>query len=155
MSDNLQKMIAVALEELRQNVESHREILNNVHAGQVPSPVELSALAFMFQSFYTWIENVLKRIVREYDGVLPDSRSWHSDLLKVASQHTENRPAIISEPLYNQLKEYLGFRHFTRYATGPMLDWGEMDHLVISCDDVLAQFEMEIQTFIDKMNHGG
>lgn len=108
----------------------------------------------MFQSFYTWIENVLKGIVKEYDGVLPDSRSWHSDLLVSAYRDTEKRPAIISDMLYQQLKEYLGFRHFTRYATGPMLDWGEMDHLVMSCDDVLAKFETEIQTFLHKMNHG-
>lgn len=154
MSDNLQNKITLALDELRQNVEAHREVLDKAQAGYVPSLMEQSALAFMLQSCYTWFENVLKCIVSEYDGVLPDTRSWHSDLLKSVRQATDNRPTVISEPLYTNLKEFLGFRHFARHASCLMLDWNEMNHLVLSCDDVLKQFETEIQVFMEQVNHG-
>ena len=70
----------------------------------------------MLHSFYSGVENIFKRIALELDGRLPDSSTWHRDLLDAMARQAQNRRAVISESLEDRLKEYLNFRHVFRPA---------------------------------------
>lgn len=43
---------------------------------------------------------------------------------------TDRRPAVVHEALLDRLSEYLGFRHFYRYAYPTTLKWERMELLV-------------------------
>ena len=108
MSDKLRKQVAAEFEQLHLLIELHGPLLDR-GAGETPTPVETSALGAMLHSFYNGIENIFKRAALELDGELPVSRTWHRDLLETMARRGVLRPAVISEGLRDQLKEYLHF----------------------------------------------
>lgn len=148
MSDKLTEQVQLAIDQLKQNLQAHRDLIDKADSDRAPEIPEQSALAYMLQGFYTWVENVFKRIAQEVDGGIPDSESWHRDLLRSMRAGTTARPAVISEELFVLLRDYLSFRHFSRAATAVMLDWAQMRPLVVACDGTLSRFEREIGDFL-------
>ncbi len=113
MSDKLSKQIAIELEQLNHLLDVHRPLLDKC-ANEAPNEIEISALAAMLHSFYTGIENILKRIVLESGGTLPSGETWHRDLLHAMSNPSQARAAVISISLRDRLRDYLRFRHVFR-----------------------------------------
>jgi hypothetical protein len=70
MSAKLAAYIDVELAQLRQLLAEHRPLLLLVRT-RPPDIIERSALAAMLHSFYTGIENLLKRIAIEWDDGPP------------------------------------------------------------------------------------
>ena len=67
------------------------------------------------ESVYTGIEGILKDLLLETDGqVFAAPESWHAHLLAQAAAATDERAAIISEPVYTKLDEIRRFRHVER-----------------------------------------
>jgi hypothetical protein len=50
-----------------------------------------------------------------------------------------------------ELKVYLGFRHFSRHAYAFDLDWNLMKDLVLRSDEVKENVLGEIKSFIEKI----
>ena len=73
MCDKLAKQITVELNQLHHLLENHRPLLQKC-LSEKPDPIERSALAAMLHSFYTGIENILKRVALKIDGGLPPKR---------------------------------------------------------------------------------
>jgi len=82
---------------------------------QEPDLIEMTALSSVLHSFYNGIEGIFLIISKNIDENIPKSYNWHSDLLKRMSEKNEIRKNVISEEKFNQLQEYLGFRHFFRH----------------------------------------
>jgi hypothetical protein len=80
VSSELSRKIQVGLEEFA-TVRQQFDSLLSIPPGADPSVIEISAACAMLHSFYTEIEKILKIIAREWDGSLPESESWHRDLL--------------------------------------------------------------------------
>ena len=70
MSDKLRKQINVERQQLNRLIDEHRPLLESC-ASSEPNAIELSALATFLHSFYSGIENSLKRIAIEIDGGVP------------------------------------------------------------------------------------
>lgn len=88
MSDKLRKYIDVERQQLNRLIEEHRNLLDSC-ASREPTNIEVSALATFLHSFYSGIENSLKRIAIEIDGVSLQatlgtddySRAWQTRLI--------------------------------------------------------------------------
>jgi hypothetical protein len=145
--DKLRKQIGVELEQLDRLFEVHRPLLNKVREIP-PNDIELSALAAFLHSFYTGIENILKRVAVEVDGLPPHGESWHRELLASMTERTARRPPVVSPKLAALLMEYLQFRHFFRHAYSFLLQWSKMRPLIMGCEDTLANFRAEIESFL-------
>ncbi len=102
----------------------------------------------MLHSFYNGIENIFKRVALELDGELPDSRTWHRDLLETMARSAAVRPAVISEGLRDQLKEYLHFRHVFRSAYSFLLEWEKLAPLAQGCEQTFALLKVEVEEFL-------
>ena len=111
MSDKLRKQIDVERQQLRRLIDEHRPLLESC-ASSVPTAIEVSALATFLHSFYSGIENSLKRIAIEIDGAAPSGDASHRQLLTSMTTATDRRPAVLSETLYEVLSEYLAFATF-------------------------------------------
>ena len=97
------------------------------------SELELAGVATLINNFYSGIENILKQIFQKKSIKLPDGPSWHQNLILSAMQ--EN---IISENLANDIKKYLGFRHFAAHGYAFNLNYERLEKLT---DDILKVFE--------------
>ena len=61
--------------------------------------------------------------------------------------------AVISAPLRNRLREYLGFRHVFRQAYSFQLTWERMSSLVLGCEEALRTLETELDSFLQSGPH--
>jgi hypothetical protein len=61
---------------------------------------------------------------------------------------TSSRNSVLSPQLAQELDSYRAFRHFSRNATFPVLDWPQISPLVHRLDDVMRQFDREIDLFL-------
>ena len=137
----------VEQEQLDRLIEVHRPLLLRC-ATSTPDDIELSALAAMLHSFYTGIENLFKRIEVETDATLPRGESWHRELLDAMRWSSRVRPAVISAPLRDRLREYLEFCHVFRQAYSFQLRWDKMSPLVLDCEQTLRRLEAELEVFL-------
>jgi hypothetical protein len=152
--DKLRKQIGVELEQLDRLFELHRPLLDKTRE-MPPNDIELSALAAFLHSFYTGIENILKRVAVEVDGLPPHGESWHRELLASMTERAAGRPPVVSPNLGTLLMEYLQFRHFFRHAYSFLLQWSKMRPLIMGCEDTLAEFRAEIESFLSHASPPG
>ena len=148
MLDKLRKQIAVELDQLNRLFELHQPLLDQC-AEVAPTPIEISALGAMVHSFYNGVENVFKRIALELDGEVPDSGTWHRDLLDAMARATPRRPAVISQSVQERLKPYLNFRHVFRSAYSFLLEWERMAPLVLECRQTFEALKADLLAFAD------
>lgn len=81
MWDKLRSAVTLERRELHRLLESYPALFEE-RAENPPSEVELTALAAVLHSFYTGIENILKRIAETLDGQSPRRAFWHRQLLE-------------------------------------------------------------------------
>jgi len=93
-------------------------------------------------------EEVLKGIATHFGEPLPSATTWHRDLLSVMAKDSPKRSAVLSAELARDLDDYLAFRHFSRNATFPVLDWQRMAPLITGLAGVLQRFGHEIEAFL-------
>ena len=135
--------------------EDYEPLLEKVK-NQEPDFIEIGSLAMMRHSFYNGLENIFNRIARKIDKNIPGGQNWHKKLLEQMSKRTKNRKhEVLSAEVTVELKEYLGFRHFSRHSYAFDLDWNLMKDLVLRSDEVREKVLDEIRSFIKKMTLNG
>ena len=90
MSDRLRKQLDVERRQLNRLIDEHRTLLESC-ASNEPNAIEVSALATFLHSFYSGIENSLKRIATEMDGGVPSGEAWHRQLLTAMANATNHQ----------------------------------------------------------------
>lgn len=80
------------------------------------SAIERAAIATFILNVYNGMENMLKRVFKHHGFPLPDSQTWHKDLLV-----TSHERGIITRALLETLDEYRAFRHFFVHGYGILL----------------------------------
>lgn len=107
------------------------------------SVVERAAIATFIMNVYNGVENMLKRVFKYRGFPLPDSQTWHRDLLR-ASQEA----GIISQELLERLDEYRAFRHVFVHGYGTLLDERKLLPLAAAAPAVWEAFLRELATYL-------
>jgi len=139
--------------EVHEQVEAELENIERVLA-ELPandllsklSSLEIAGVAALIHNFYNGIENILKLIVISSGKTLPDSPSWHRDLVTIA---TENN--IISESTAKELRRYLAFRHFFSHSYSFELDKKRISNLVKDIRVIFDRFRYDINKALEKI----
>jgi len=147
VSDKLAAQIELNRQELLRVTEQLRPLISKGATADL-DVIETSAVAAMLHSFYTLIEKILELIAREIDRAVPESGSWHRDLVERMTQPTSIRQAVISEDLAGKLKEYLAFRHLFRGASIALMRWNKMQPLADRANETFRQFDRELSEFL-------
>jgi len=146
------------IEELKEEIKNlerlegeMKTILSNL--GKEPTFIEIRACASILQDFYSGIEKIFERIALVIDNNLPKGETWHIELLSQMAKPFGNiRPPVISENLFEKLKEYLKFRHLFRHIYGFELKWERIKHLCLEMENVLDELREDIYKFFNSMN---
>jgi len=103
--------------------------------------IQIRAAASSLHSIYNGVEKILVFMLK--DRSLPPERStsWHSEVLDLA---THNR--LISEKLADELRDYMGFRHFYRHNYGFMLDGELLKPLLDRIINTVSELKRQIGT---------
>ncbi len=99
--------------------------------------VELAAIGTFLQNSYNGMENIQKRILKFKNIPILHMQTYHQDLLNLSVKHK-----IISENLSNELKKYLGFRHFFIHGYGTMMDEKKLIPLAENLPQVWSKFDL-------------
>ena len=110
------------------------------------SSLELAGVAALIHNFYNGIENILKLVTTSYGRKLPDSSSWHRDLIDLANSNN-----VISESTAKELQQYLAFRHFFSHGYSFDLDKNRIIPLVRDIQKTLASFKNDINKTLKKI----
>ena len=112
--DQLIEDIKIEMENLERLKGEMKVLLEKI--GVQPGFVEIRAAASILHDFYSGVEKIFERIAINIDKNLPKGENWHIELLsQMAKPFPEIREPVISESLFQNLKEYLKFRHLFRY----------------------------------------
>lgn len=103
------------------------------------SQLELAGLSALIHNFYNGVENILKQVFQLKSIAVPTGDSWHQELLNKAKNKN-----IISGKLSEQLKEYLGFRHFFTHAYALDLNPSKIEPLIEKISVIFNELKEEI-----------
>jgi len=123
----------------KENVEIALGNLKDAMARNEKTVIELAAIATFLHNIYNGIENILKQVLKAKGIEIPESATWHKELLNLSVSQ-----GIISDKLSDQLYEYLTFRHFFVHAYGFMLDEAHLEVLANNIPEIWLQFTKEI-----------
>lgn len=116
-----------------------------------PTIVEITAIASVLHSFYNGVENIFLSIVKEIDQDVPNGNQWHRDLLTRMSKPVAERQQVLSSEITSQLADYLGFRHFYRHSYSFLLEWNELETLLIPLPEIWQRVKDELSVFLDSL----
>jgi len=105
--------------------------------------VERAALATFLHNVYSGIENILKQLLKATGTAIPNTPSWHKDLLNLTVSEK-----LISQNLANEIFPYLTFRHLFVHVYGFMLNDEEIVKLATKIPAVYANFVAETETVL-------
>lgn len=74
------------------------------------------AMGTYLMNFYNGIENILKRITKEYYLAMPKGANWHKELLVLSSNPPNGKIAVFNQNIIERLYPYRNFRH--RFVSG-------------------------------------
>ena len=101
--------------------------------------VVLVGIGAYLQNIYTGMENILKQILVHRKIPIPNTSTWHKDLLNLAVEHK-----VITKGTADKVGKYLFFRHFFAHTYGFLLDEAKLEPLVNNLPDTYSEFKREI-----------
>lgn len=107
--------------------------------------VILVGIGAFLQNIYTGMENILKQILLHQSLPIPESPTWHKDLLNFAFDNK-----IISKEILNKIGKYLVFRHFFTHAYGFLIDEEKLEPLMNNISEIYSEFKREIDEYLLK-----
>jgi len=103
-------------------------------------------------NFYNGIENILKRISKEYYLITPKGSSWHKELLILSCNPPESKVPIFNQEIVERIAPYRNFRHRFVSGYGFQLKREKMVDLVDNIKSLWIDMKRAISEFWDKLD---
>ena len=129
-----------------ENIERVLIELENVKTKQTKELVVLVGIGAFLQNIYTGMENILKQMLLHQNISIPESPTWHKDLLNLAADNN-----FISKETVDKIGRYLFFRHFFTHAYGFLIDEDKLKPLMDDISKVYSEFKREIDEYLSKV----
>ena len=101
--------------------------------------------------FYNGVENIIKRISKEYYGTMPSGESWHQELLLQSYKPPEGKIPIFSEEIVSRLHSYRGFRHIFVGGYAFRLNQQRMTKLIDNPGRLWTDIKKAMNEFFNKI----
>ena len=110
-----------------------------------------ASVGTFLMNFYTGVENIVKRVSKEYYNTLPKGASWHKELLDLSCNPPENKIPIFNREIVNRLNPYRGFKHLFVSGYGFKLEMELMVSLINNADSLWSDIKKAVTEFLDKL----
>jgi len=102
-------------------------------------------------NFYTGVENIIKRVSKEYYQTLPKGASWHKELLELSFNPPHDKMPLFSREIVSRLNPYRGFKHLFVSGYGFKLEMELMISLIENVDDLWIDIKKMITEFLSRL----
>ncbi|MDP2788482.1 MAG: hypothetical protein Q8O46_00310 [bacterium] len=109
------------------------------------------AMGTYLMNFYNGIENILKRVSKEYYLVIPKGNSWHKELLILSYNAPEGKIPIFDQGLAERIIPYKNFRHRFISGYGFQLKGEKMLELIDNVELLWDDIKEAISGFFNKL----
>jgi hypothetical protein len=109
------------------------------------------AMGAYLMNFYNGIENILKRVSKEYYQTMPKGESWHKALLVLSANPPQGKVALFNEQVLERLHSYRNFRHRFVSGYGFQLKGEKMLELIDNIQALWKDIKKAISEFWDKL----
>ncbi len=109
------------------------------------------AMGTYLMNFYNGIENILKRISKEYYLIMPTGNSWHKELLNLSYNAPEGKIAIFDQAIAEKLVPYRDFRHRFISGYGFQLKGEKMLGLIVNIESLWDDVKGAISEFFVRL----
>jgi len=109
------------------------------------------AMGTYLMNFYSGIENILKRISKEYYLTVPRGESWHKELLILSSNPPERKLPIFNQEIVERFVPYRNFRHRFISGYGLQLKGEKMLDLIDGIEPLWIDIKKAINEFWGKL----
>jgi len=136
-----------AIEEILERL----SIVRNKFDPKVKDYLTEPAMGTYLMNFYNGIENILKRIIKEYYLAMPKGESWHKELLILSSNPPLEKIAVFDQNLAERLYPFRNFRHRFISGYGFQLKGEKMLELIDNIKPLWIDIEKAISDFWNKL----
>jgi hypothetical protein len=109
------------------------------------------AMGTYLMNFYNGVENILKRMSKEYYQTMPKGESWHKELLVLSANPPEGKIALFNQQILERLYSYRNFRHRFVSGYGFHLKGEKMMELIDNIQVLWNDIKKAISEFWDKL----
>jgi len=137
-------------EKIKAEFEFIEKILVELEIAEEKSNKELVVIVGIsayLQNIYMGLESVLKQLLKHLNIPIPNSSTWHKDLIKLATKES-----IINEETANQIGNYLYFRHFFTHAYSFQIDEKKIKPLIEKIPSIYQNFKKNINEYIQNLD---
>lgn len=111
------------------------------------------AMGTYLMNFYNGIENILKRISKEYYSIMPKGDSWHKELLVLSYNAPEGKIPIFDQGIVEKIIPYKNFRHRFVSGYGSQLKGEKMLELIDNVESLWNDIKRAVSEFLDRLEH--
>ena len=109
------------------------------------------AMGTYLMNFYNGIENILKRIIKDYYLAMPKGASWHKELLILSSNPPLEKIAVFNQNIAERLHPFRNFRHRFVSGYGFQLKGEKMLELIDNIKPLWIDIKKAISDFWEKL----
>ena len=135
---------------IEETLERLREVRSNFDP-QIEDYSLEPAMGTYLMNFYNGVENILKRISKEYYQTMPKGESWHKELLVLSYSPPEGKAAIFNRNIAEKLHQYRNFRHRFVSGYGFQLKGEKMLELIDNIGPLWDDIKKAIADFWDSL----
>lgn len=115
---------------------------------KTPNNIQITALGGLVSQFYNGVENILKRIHKNFNCELPKGEDWHIALLDRFSSDSDFQiPIKLTKELIEKITDYRRFRHYFFHGYSHNLNWEILSNGAKDIREVLDQFVDELRKY--------
>ena len=92
------------------------------------------------------MENILKQLLLHKNMSIPETPTWHKDLLNLAVEHN-----LLTKEISDKIGKYLFFRHFFTHAYGFLIDEAKLMPLIDNIPNICSEFKRAIDDYLSKI----
>ncbi|MCK4386023.1 MAG: hypothetical protein KAW52_07140 [candidate division Zixibacteria bacterium] len=138
------------IEGIEQVLKDLSSLENNLDSDKIDN-VQKAAIGTFLMNFYVGVENIIKRISKEYYQTTPKGNSWHKELLDLSCTPPLGKKPIFNKNIVDRLNPYRGFRHLFVSGYGFTLRMELMSSLINNIEPLWTDIKKAIEKFWDKL----
>lgn len=148
--EQLKEDVLDEMEAIEQVLKDLSSLKNNLSSNKIDN-TQKAAMGTFLMNFYVGVENIIKRISKEYYQYIPKGDSWHKELLDLSHNPPQGKNPVFYKNIVDRLNPYRGFRHLFVSGYGFKLRIDLMTSLINNIEPIWIDIKSEVEKFWDNL----